>query len=161
MTYRRFLKQKPGRSGFVPIPGSPALRATATGFVVVRVFQGNVVFSRVAHNLAKQEWQKRVGWLASLKPSSMLPNSVSSQFWSLLGYSAAGGSLMYAEQQPVQAEALAVVPPVGSAYGSGPMEVVEAKRKAKSAKAAYYEGMWQGGDEVGLPSEQIAVAEHQ
>lgn len=143
MTSRR-LRQKSRRPGLVSVSGSPALRAsTATGFVVARVFQGNVIFARMARNLAKQEWQKRVGWVSSLRPAAIIPSSVSSRFWSLLGYSAAGGALVVAEQQqqaPAQAEALAVETPVGSAYGSGSQDVVSAKRKAKTAKNAYYEG---------------------
>jgi hypothetical protein len=96
--------------------------------------------------LAKQEWQKRVGWVSSLRPTAIIPSSVSSRFWSLLGYSAAGGALVAAEQQqqqqaPAQAEALAVTPPVGSAYGSGSQEAADAKRKAKKAKLTYYEGI--------------------
>lgn len=97
----------------------------------------------MARNLAKQEWQKRVGWVSSLRPAAIIPSSISSRFWSLLGYSAAGGALVAAEQQhqaPAQAEALAVAPPVGSAYGSASQEVVAAKRKAKKAKLSYYEG---------------------
>lgn len=141
MTSRR-LRPRSRRPGLVSA-GSPALRATATGFVVARVFQGNVIFARMARNLAKQEWQKRVGWVSSLRPAAIIPSSVSSRFWSLLGYSAAGGALVAAEQQhqaPAQAQALALVPPVGSAYGSGSEDVVAAKKNAKKAKNTYYEG---------------------
>lgn len=123
------------------MPGSPALRATATGgFVVARVFQGNVIFARMARNLAKQEWQKRVGWVSSLRPAAIIPSSVSSRFWSLLGYSAAGGALVAVEQPPAQAEALVLASPVGSAYRSEPEDVVAAKKKAKKVKNSYYEG---------------------
>lgn len=160
MTSRR-LRQKSRRPGLVSVSGGPALRATATGFVVARVFQGNVIFARMARNLAKQEWQKRVGWVSSLRPTAIIPSSVSSRFWSLLGYSAAGGALVAAEQQqqaPAQAEALAVTPPVGSAYGSGSQEVADAKRKAKKAKLTYYEeqAIAQASDES--LSTQIAQA---
>ncbi|KAG0559386.1 hypothetical protein M758_10G098400 [Ceratodon purpureus] len=159
MTSRR-LRQKPRRPGLVS-GGSPALRATATGIVVARVFQGNVIFARMARNLAKQEWQKRVGWVSSLRPAAIIPSSVSSRFWSLLGYSAAGGALVAAEQQhqaPAQAEALAVATPVGSVHGSGSQEAVSAKRDAKRAKLSYYEelAIAQASDES--LSTQIAQA---
>ena len=129
MTSRR-LRPKSRRPGLVSVPGSPALRATATGFgTVARVFQGNVIFARMVRNMAKQEWQKRVGWVSSFQPSS-----ISSRFWSWLGYSAAGGTLVAVgqpHQSPVLAEALVVAPSV---------EVVAAQRKAKQAKNTYYEG---------------------
>lgn len=55
-----------------------------------------------------------------------MPSSISSRFWSLQGYSAAGGAFVAAEQEqqlPAQAEALPLAPPVGSAYGSGSEDV--------------------------------------
>jgi hypothetical protein len=124
---RLILRQKPRGPGLVS--------AQATGFVVARVFQGNVVLARMARNLAKQEWQKRV---SSALPVAVSPSSVSSRFWALLGYSAAGGALVATEQQhqPAQAQALVLTP------GSGYQELVApAKKEAKKSKAAYYEGM--------------------
>lgn len=106
---------------------------------MARVFQGNVIFAKVARNLAKQEWQKRVGWLSSFQPAAIIPSSVSSRFWSLLGYSGAGSALIAADlqqqqQSPAQAEALALAPPAGSAYGSGQIEdAVAAKKRAKKS----------------------------
>ncbi|KAG0610808.1 hypothetical protein M758_7G093000 [Ceratodon purpureus] len=142
MTSRRFLRQKSRGAGLVSVSGSPALRATATGFVVARVFQGNVILKKMARNLAKQEWQKRVGWVkSSIRPVTIFPSSVSSRFWSWLGYSAAGGVVVVTEQQhqPAQAEALVLTTPGESAHGSGSQGVVGAKEEAKKSKAAYYE----------------------
>ena len=140
MTSRRLLRQKSrGPAGLVSVSGSPAMRATATGFVVARVFQGNVIFARMARNLAKQEWQKRVGWASSARPAAIFPLSVSSRLRSLLGYSAAGSALVVAEQQqqpPAQTQALVFTSPNGPGY----QEVVAAKKDAKKSKAAYYEG---------------------
>ena len=131
---RLILRRKPRGPGLVSV--------RATGFVVPRVFQGNVVLARMARNLAKQEWQKRV---SSALPVAVSPSFVSSRFWALLGYSAAGGALVATEQQhqPPQAQALVLTPPpVGSASGSGYQELVApAKKEAKKSKAAYYEGM--------------------
>lgn len=149
MTSRSFLRHKARRPrGLVQVPGTPAMRATATGFVVARVFQDNVIFARVARSLAKQEWQKSVAWVSSLRPTSVIPTSVSSRFWSVLGYSAAGGSYVYAEhhQQPAaQAEALVLGPrpaAVGAVYKPEVEDALSAKKRARKAKAAYYEGMW-------------------
>lgn len=137
---RRFLRQKSRRPGLVPVPGSPALRATATGLVVARVFQGNVVFARFAHSMAKQEWQKSVRWMSSLRPTSIFPSSISSRVWSLFGYSTAGASaLALTQQQPAEAEALvALGPQPVPLYAPATTEELPL-RKPKSKKAAYYE----------------------
>jgi hypothetical protein len=140
---RRFLRQKSRRPGLVPVPGSPALRATATGLVVARVFQGNVVFARFAHSMAKQEWQKSVRWMSSLRPTSIFPISISSRVWSLFGYSTAGASALALtqQQQPAEAEALvALGPQPVPSYAPATTEELPL-HKPKSKKAAYYEGM--------------------
>ncbi|BBN00060.1 monolysocardiolipin acyltransferase [Marchantia polymorpha subsp. ruderalis] len=43
-------------------------RATATGLVVARVFQGNIVLARVAKSMAQNEWQRRMRRLGNLLP---------------------------------------------------------------------------------------------
>jgi hypothetical protein len=138
---RRFLRQKSRRPGLVPVPGSPALRATATGLVVARVFQGNVVFARFAHSMAKQEWQKSARWMSSLRPTSIFPISISSRVWSMFGYSTAGASALALtqQQQPAEAEALvALGPQPVPLYAPATTEELPL-RKPKSKKAAYYE----------------------
>ncbi|KAJ7555685.1 hypothetical protein O6H91_05G050700 [Diphasiastrum complanatum] len=72
-----------------------ALRATATGLVVARVFKGNVVLARVVQSVAKEEWAGKVKRISSLFPN----------FRTILATSLAGGAVL--SKQPVHAEALA------------------------------------------------------
>lgn len=144
MTFQRLLKQKSRRLGLTLVSEHPTLQATTKGFVFARVFQGNVIFAKMIHNLAKHERQKRVEWISSIRVLAKFPLSISSRFWSLLGYSTRRGTLEIVEQEqhpPVHGEALVLIPLEGSTYGSKYEEGrVAVKEGAKRSQAAYYEG---------------------
>lgn len=88
---QRFLRQsqrlQPG--GGVGLRG-----ATATGLVVARVFQGNIVLARMARSMAKNEWQRRMGKFGEFLP----------RFQTLAASVTVGSAAAFSE--PVQAEAL-------------------------------------------------------
>lgn len=57
------------QGGHIPsLNSSTALKATATGLVVARVFKGNVVFSRLIHSKAKQECADKMAKFSSYFP---------------------------------------------------------------------------------------------
>lgn len=58
------------QGGHIPsLNSSTALKATATGLVVARVFKGNVVFSRLIHSKAKQECADKMAKFSSYFPN--------------------------------------------------------------------------------------------
>lgn len=117
---QNFLRQRSQRRG---VGGTPAWRAT--GLAVARVLQDNSRMATVARSVARQECQKRVGWL----------NVWMSKLRSALGLSAVGATLMSASE-PAQGEPLVLQSPV-AAVDTPAID----RRSKRDMKLDYYEGI--------------------
>lgn len=116
---QNFLRQRSQRRG---VGVTPAWRAT--GLAVARVLQDNSMMATVARSVARQECQKRVGWL----------NVWMSKLRSALGLSAVGATLMSASE-PAQGEPLVLQSPVAA------VDTPAIDRSKRDMKLDYYEGI--------------------